>query len=51
MRIPTTTLIEQLKQHIPRTPWDNKVSMTDAAEVENLCNKPRIHQNSFQIML
>ena len=36
MRIPTPTLIEQLKQPIPRTPWDNKVCMTDAAKTEKL---------------
>lgn len=36
MRIPTPTLIEQLKQPIPRTPWDNKVCMDDAAKTEKL---------------
>ena len=36
MRIPTQVLIENLRQPIPRTPWDGKVSMTDANTAEKL---------------
>ena len=36
MRIPTQVLIENLRQPIPRAPWDGKVSMTDANTAEKL---------------
>ena len=36
MRIPTQVLIENLRQPIPRTPWDGKVSMIDANTAEKL---------------
>ena len=47
MRISTTTLIQQLKQPIQRTPWDNKVSMTDAAEVEKLMQETTVPLEQF----
>lgn len=36
MRIPTPNLIQQLRQPLPRTRWDNKVSAADAAKTEKL---------------
>ena len=36
MKIPTPILIEQLREPIPRTWWDDKVQTTDAAKAEKL---------------
>ena len=36
MKIPTPTLIQELRHPIPRTWWDGKVQGSDASEVEIL---------------